>query len=117
MLMGVLSSIFAVSALLMLVISALGLLRLPDALSRQHAVTKAATLGLSLLIFALMLLVLALGGEVSQLNQENQIQGSDWLIKLSLLLAFLLVTLPLASHALARSSLSETNKEVDSNPN
>lgn len=115
--MGVLSIIFAVGAVLMLVISALGLLRLPDALSRQHAVTKAATLGLSLLIFALMLFVIATGAEVNQVNQFSHIEGSNWLIKLSLLLVFLLVTLPLASHALARSSLSETNKEVDSNPN
>ena len=33
-----------------LLIAALGLLRLPDALARQHAATKAGTLGLGLLI-------------------------------------------------------------------
>lgn len=106
--MSILSIVFAICALLLLLISALGLLRLPDALSRQHAVTKAATLGLSFLIFAIMLFVIASAGEVAQ---NGQMQGSGWLIKLSLLLVFLLVTLPLASHALARSRLSETKDQ------
>ena len=35
--------------MVLLVIAAVGLLRLPDALSRQHAATKAATLALGVL--------------------------------------------------------------------
>ena len=36
--------------MVLLVIAAVGLLRLPDALSRQHAATKAATLALGVLL-------------------------------------------------------------------
>lgn len=82
-------------ASLLLLISALGLIRLPDALSRQHAVTKAASLALSLFILGLML------------QAYLADWGNEWFIKLSLLIFILLITLPLASHALARSSLSE----------
>ena len=84
-------------ASLLLLISALGLIRLPDALSRQHAVTKAASLALSLFILGLMLQAYVMEW------------GSEWFIKLALLLIILLITLPLASHALARSSLNEKN--------
>ena len=94
--MNVISITFVSLAGILLLISALGLLRLPDALSRQHAVTKAASLALSIFILALMI----------HAYIENW--GTEWLIKLILLLFILLITLPLASHALAKSSLSET---------
>lgn len=71
-----------------LLIAALGLLRLPDALARQHAATKAGTLGLGLLI---------LGAGLAAGRW-------DWTPRLLLLLALLMVSLPLASHALARAA-------------
>ena len=71
-----------------LLIAALGLLRLPDALARQHAATKAGTLGLGLLI---------LGAGLASGRW-------DWAPRLLLLLVLLMVTLPLASHALARAA-------------
>lgn len=71
-----------------LLIAALGLLRLPDALARQHAATKAGTLGLGLLI---------LGAGLAAGRW-------DWTPRLLLLLALLMVALPLASHALARAA-------------
>jgi monovalent cation/proton antiporter MnhG/PhaG subunit len=43
-------------ALLILLIAALGVYRLPDALSRQHAATKAATLSLTLFALGTALL-------------------------------------------------------------
>lgn len=92
-------------AFVMLVISAVGLLRLKGALARQHAVTKAATLSLSLGIAGLMVYVYQAGWT------EQLVYGSGWLLKLGLLLFILIITLPLASHALARSSLSEEVKE------
>lgn len=73
---------------LVLLIAGIGLLRLPDALARQHAATKAATLGLGSLI---------LGAGLAAGRW-------DWTPRLLLLLALLLVTLPLASHALARAA-------------
>lgn len=65
-----------------------GVLVLPDALSRQHAATKAATLALA---------VLAIG--VGALLGTAEV----W-TKLVVLLVTLAATMPLASHALARAA-------------
>jgi multicomponent Na+:H+ antiporter subunit G len=75
-------------ALIILLIAALGVYRLPDALSRQHATTKAATLSLTL--FALGAGLLA--------------WDAAWTWRLILLVSILLTTLPLASHALGRAA-------------
>ena len=93
---------FLVTALAMLVllIAAIGVLRLPDALSRQHAATKAATIGV--VLFAVGLGLAALG----------EGWGGGWLIRLGLIVLLLLATLPLASHALARAALAETGKKA-----
>lgn len=82
-----------------LVIAALGVLRLPDALARQHAATKAATLGV--LLFAIGLALLAWGSG----------WGVDWIVRLVLLIGLLLLTLPLASHAVARAGLAEKGQD------
>lgn len=71
-----------------LAISALGVLRLPGALARQHAATKAATLGLGAMI---------LGVAIQQ-------PSLDWWLRLALLGCVLLATVPIASHALARAA-------------
>ncbi len=75
-------------ALIILLIAALGVYRLPDALSRQHAATKAATLSLTL--FALGVGLLA--------------WDWAWTWRLVLLVAILFAALPLASHALGRAA-------------
>lgn len=75
---------------LALAIACWGVLRLPDALSRQHAATKAATLALA----AIALGTATLHG------------GSGWWLRALLLLALLALTLPLASHALARAAIA-----------
>ena len=93
MLMLVWSVAFA--GILLLLIAALGVLRLPDALSRQHAATKAATLSICLFLVSQAGFVIISGW------------GWEWLARLLLLLFVLLVTLPLASHALARSAVCE----------
>lgn len=90
--------IFAILAIVILVIAALGILILPDALSRQHAATKAATLSVSLFLLALLLISSASGW------------GWSWILRLLAILAFLLITLPLASHALARAGIQELKK-------
>ncbi|MBI1381636.1 MAG: hypothetical protein GC161_11190 [Planctomycetaceae bacterium] len=69
-------------------IACYGVLVLPDALSRQHAATKAATLALA---------VLAIG--VGALLGTAEV----W-TKLGVLLVTLAATMPLASHALARAA-------------
>jgi multicomponent Na+:H+ antiporter subunit G len=86
----------AAGALLVIAIAAFGVLSLGDALSRQHAVTKAATLGLSLFSLALMLAAWSAGW------------NDGWTARLLVLMLFLVLTLPLASHALARAALKET---------
>lgn len=70
-----------------LLIAAIGLVRLPDALQRMHSATKAGTLGTALVIVGAMLL-----GEVARPQTGL----------LSIL--FLLVTLPAAAQLLGRAT-------------
>jgi len=77
----------AVGMALMLV-AALGLVRLPDALSRQHAATKAGTVAVTLV---------AVGAAL--------VAGSaPWTWRLATIVVLLLLTLPLASHTLSRAA-------------
>ncbi|MEA3513464.1 MAG: monovalent cation/H(+) antiporter subunit G [Campylobacterota bacterium] len=71
---------------LFLILAALGLLRMPDTISRMHAGTKASTLGTILVILGAIC-----------------IEPSLWL-KLILLALFILLTNPLSSSILARST-------------
>lgn len=75
---------------LALAVACWGVVRLPDALSRQHAATKAATLAL---------LLIALGTAILH-------GGGEWWLRALLLFSLLAVTLPLASHALARAAIA-----------
>jgi multicomponent Na+:H+ antiporter subunit G len=87
--------LFAIIGVVVLMIAALGVLKLPDALARQHAATKAVTLSVSLFIIGLLWF--------SNLSDW----GAGWSIRLIILLMALLITLPLAAHTLARSALIE----------
>jgi multicomponent Na+:H+ antiporter subunit G len=78
----------------LLVVAMVGVLRLPDTLARQHAGTKAATLALGLMALGLALVVPSAGA---------------W-TRLGLLIVALWVTLPVASHALARAAISRRAK-------
>lgn len=69
-----------------LIISAIGLLRMPDTLSRMHAGTKSSTLGTTLILLGVIC-----------------IEPSLW-FKLSLLILFVLLTNPLSATILGRSS-------------
>lgn len=76
---------------MLLLVAAWGVVRLPDALSRQHAATKAGTLALG---------VFALGAGLIMPEPA-------WIGRLVALVVLLLITLPLASHALARAAARE----------
>lgn len=76
---------------LLLVVSALGLFRLPDALARQHAATKSGTIALGFILIGVALHV----GEPS------------WWLRVGIILVFLIATLPIASHMLARAAARE----------
>ncbi len=95
--MILLGGILASLAILTLLVAALGVLRLPDALSRQHAATKAATLAVSLFACALILTAWASGW------------GWGWTVRLLVMIVILLCALPLASPALARAGLAESD--------
>ncbi len=80
----------------LLVIAAWGVIALPDALSRQHAATKAGILALALVLTGAWLLVPTIG----------------WAWRLALILGFLMATLPIASHLLARAAVVESGLEA-----
>jgi len=84
-------------ALAILLIAAVGVVRLPDALARQHAATKAATLAVS--IFAIGIGVTAWDGQ--------------WTWRVILITVILLFAMPLASHALARAGIAELERRKD----
>ena len=77
--------------IIVILIAAIGLARLPDALSRQHAVTKAGTV--AVIFFAAGAAMIA--------------QDAAWSGRLLVIIVLLLLTLPLASHALSRAAARE----------
>jgi multicomponent Na+:H+ antiporter subunit G len=94
----------------LMIIAAIGVTRLADAMSRQHAVTKAGTISVG--IMAISLSSYAIFVEL----------GSGWIIRLIVLLLLLLISIPIASNAIARSALYEnskvnnTDKDITSTP-
>jgi multicomponent Na+:H+ antiporter subunit G len=89
--MTVIASLLVVIGAVLLVIAAWGVITLPDALSRQHAATKAGTLALALVLLGAGLLM----------------PSGEWAWRLALILGFLIATLPVASHLLARAAVVE----------
>ncbi|MBK7565274.1 MAG: monovalent cation/H(+) antiporter subunit G [Propionivibrio sp.] len=73
---------------LVLLIAALGLHTLPDALSRQHAATKAGSLG----IVGVVAGVALIGGD------------AGWIARALAIIAIVWLTMPVASHVLARAA-------------
>lgn len=71
----------------LLIAAGAGLFRLPDALSRQHAATKSGTLALGLLLVGVALA-----------------RDFGWDARIASILLFLLMTLPVSSHMLARAA-------------
>lgn len=86
--MNTIALIVALAGIILLVVAALGLFLLPDALSRQHAATKSATLALGLLLIGVGL----------------HVNDPAWWGRIVAILVLLLMTLPVASHMLARAA-------------
>jgi len=82
----IIGAVITVLGTVFLFLGALGIVRMPDLYNRLQAGTKATTLGN-------ILTLLGLG-----------IMHPAWLLKLSLIAIFVLITNPISSHALARSS-------------
>ncbi len=81
----------------LIVTGGIGLLRLPDFFTRLHAASLTDTLGFALIVFGLAL--------QSGLGITS--------FKLVLALAFLLLTGPVATHALAKAALHGSLRPVD----
>jgi len=86
--MSMIGLLLVVLGAALLVIAALGLWTLPDALARQHAATKAGTLSLALLLVGAGLLA----------------ESEGWWWRIVVIIILLVCTLPVASHMLARAA-------------
>lgn len=93
---AVLGALLVATGAVLLLIAAWGVIVLPDALARQHAATKAGTLALALVCLGAMLIA----------------RDTAWTWRLLLILGFLLATLPVASHLLARAALREAGLDA-----
>lgn len=76
------------------VIAALGVLRLPDVLTRMHASTKAGTLASALILVALALVFGEMGVTAKAIAA----------------ILFLMLTAPLAAHMLGRSAVEDRSR-------
>lgn len=86
--MTVLAQILVLFGAVLMVISAIGVVRFRDVLARMHALTKASTLGLLLL----------LGGSACGLHKANDITS------LVLAMALQLLTLPIGVNLIAKAT-------------
>ena len=85
---AIISTAVMVLGALIVLISMIGLVRFPDVFCRSHALGKGLTLGLMVLLFGLWL------------DPESGVSG----LKVVAAILFQFVTLPVASHLLARLS-------------
>lgn len=70
-------------------VSAIGLIRMPDVYTRMHVGTKTTTMGILLVIFGAIFI------------------EPSWALKLTLLAIFILLTNPLSSSVIARAAHSD----------
>ena len=85
----------------LLVLAAWGVIRLPDALSRQHAATKAGTLAVAMVCLGAMF----------------QAGATGWTLRLLAILGCLLATLPSTRpFAFARTRASQRRAQANSRP-
>lgn len=86
--MTVLAFALVAAGVLLLLVAAAGLFLLPDALARQHAATKSGTLAMGLMLVGAAIYA----------------GDAGWAWRVAAILALLVVTLPVASHMLARAA-------------
>ncbi len=87
--MSIAGSVLIALGLAFMVITALGMMRLPDFYSRVHAVSKSETLGIALVLLGLIL-------------HEGATLVS---LKIGLILVFVAVANPVGAHLLTRAAL------------
>ncbi len=84
--MELLGAIITLMGSLVLLIAAIGLIRMPDIYNRLQVGTKATTLGTIMSLFGLLLIM------------------PDWSGKFILLILFIMMTNPVSSHVVARAA-------------
>jgi multicomponent Na+:H+ antiporter subunit G len=95
--MSVIAFVLVAAGVLLLLVAAAGLFLLPDALARQHAATKSGTLALGLIL---------VGAAVYA-------GDAGWAWRVAAILVLLVVTLPVASHMLARAAARHAYSEEE----
>jgi multicomponent Na+:H+ antiporter subunit G len=90
----IISSLFIVAGVIFIVISAIGLLRLPDFYIRISAITKAISLGITMILLGIGIYFneLIVGGKVL------------------LIILFMFLTSPVAAHIIARAAIKNKVK-------
>jgi len=84
--LNIIGGVIAIIGSIVLLISSLGLIRMPDAYNRIQVGTKASTMGTILSIASLFFIY------------------PDWFGKLLILVLFVLITNPVSSHVIARAA-------------
>jgi multicomponent Na+:H+ antiporter subunit G len=79
-------------------LAALGLMRFPDVLTRLHAAAKAGVLGAGLIVIAAAI----------------ALDGPDVVLRAAITLLFLLLTAPVAGHAIGRAAYLSREVELSS---
>lgn len=95
MIRDIIVSLALLTGTILMLFASLGLLRFGDALCRAHALAKATSFGACLMLVGLWI---ALADDISGL-------------KLALVIAFLVLTVPLASHLVCLLSYRKNNVE------
>lgn len=86
---GYIAGVLCLLGAVFTLIAAIGIIRLPDMLTRMHASTKAGTLGASLILVAAAIIF----GDLSTVAKSVTA------------ILFLLLTAPIAAHMIGRASL------------
>lgn len=93
--MDILVSLLLMGGVFFFGVAVIGILRLPDFYTRLHAASKCDTLGLMLILLAIMLFIL----------QDFTLANVLVSLKLFALLGFLFIASPTAAHAITESAL------------
>jgi len=93
--MPALISLFLIAGVMFFVIAVIGILRLPDFYTRMHAASKCDTLGLMLILVAIIFYTL----------QDITLANLLTSFKLLAILVFVFVASPTAAHSITESAL------------
>lgn len=94
---NIISILLFLAGIFFFVVGTVGLLRLPDAITRVHATTKADTLGLGLIVVGLVLMI---GFNVTSL-------------KLIFVLVFVWITNPTAAHVISKAKVNQKDRKEE----